>query len=58
MKPQSRDSYQPRDSGVHSNKWMRGADGSIVYGRDDGGEVDERSVIIVCSGREGSQESI
>lgn len=28
MKPHSRDSYQPKDRGDHSNKWTRIGDGS------------------------------
>ena len=74
MKPQSRDSYQPRDIGDHSNRWIRGGEGSIAEGRwrgiegvfgavrvgDDwlGVVVEARSVRMVCRGSEGSQESI
>lgn len=57
MNPQSRDSYQPRERGVHSNRWMRGGEGSMVGGRvADGG--DEMRVRMVWRGSDGSQESI
>lgn len=58
MKPQRRDSYQPRESGVHSNRWTRGGVGSRPGGISLGGEGDDRSVKMVCKGRVGSQESI
>lgn len=58
MKPHRSDSYQPSDSGVHSNRWIRGADGSIVRGSVGGGVEEERRVSVVCRGREGSQDSI
>ena len=58
MKPQSRDSYQPKERGVHSKRWIRGGEGSIVEGRVVGGDVDESRVRIVWSGKEGSQVSI
>ena len=58
MKPQSRDSYQPRESDVHSKRWVRGGLGSRPGGKYLGGEGDARSVRMVCNGRIGSQESI
>lgn len=57
----SRDSYQPRESGDHSKRWIRGGEGSMVVGKDFGGALLgalERSVRMVCSGRDGSHESI
>ena len=60
-KDHSSDSYQPRESGDHSKLWMRGGDGSMPWGRDGGGVVDGLAaiiVMIVCSGSEGSHESI
>ena len=58
MKPQSRDSYQPSESDVHSKRCTRGELGSKPGGNFFGGDGDERSVRMVCSGRVGSQESI
>ncbi len=58
MKPQSRDSYQPRESDVHSKRWIRGGLESKPGGSCLGGEGDERSVRTVCNGRVGSHESI
>ena len=58
MKPQSSDSYQPRESGVHSNRCTRGGLGSRSRGSSLSGGGDERSVRMVCKGRVGSQESI
>ena len=58
MKPHSSDSYQPRERGVHSKRWRRGGEGSMVWGSVDGGEGKERRVRIVWRGREGSQVSI
>lgn len=58
MKPQSKDSYQPRESDVHSKRWTRGGVGSRLGGNSSGGEGDDRSVRIVCKGSVGSQESI
>ena len=58
MKPQSKDSYQPRESDVHSKRWIRGGLGSNPGGNCLGGEGNERSVKMVCKGRVGSQESI
>lgn len=36
MKDQSRLSYQPRESGFHEKRWMRGGVGSIEEGRVGG----------------------
>ena len=58
MKPQSKDSYHPRLSGVHSKRWTLGGEGSIVEGRLFGGVEEERRVSTVWSGRVGSQLSI
>ena len=58
MKPHSRDSYHPRESGVHSKRWTRGGLGSRPGGNSFGGEGDDRIVSIVCNGSVGSQESI
>ena len=58
MKPQSRDSYQPRESDVHSKRWIRGGLESKPGGKCLGGDGGESSVNIVCKGRVGSQESI
>lgn len=58
MAPQRRDSYQPRESGVHSKEEMRGGEGSMGGGRDGGGVGVEISVRMVCRGRVGSQDSI
>ena len=58
MKPQSKDSYQPSESGVHSKRWTRGGLGSRPRGSSLGGEGNERIVRMVCKGRVGSQESI
>ena len=61
MKLQSKDSYQPRERGDHSKRWIRGGEGSMDEGSVLGGvvvSVLERRVSIVCKGREGSQESI
>ena len=57
MNPQSRDSYQPSERGVHSNRCMRGGEGSIIAGSLGDGAVEMR-VSMVWSEREGSQESI
>ena len=57
--PQSRDSYQPSDRGVHSKDEMRGEEGSMWGGRVGGGGVEvEISVRMVWRGRVGSQDSI
>ena len=58
MKPHSRDSYHPRESGVHSKRWTRGGLGSRPGGNCLGGEGHDRRVSIVCNGSVGSQESI
>lgn len=61
MKLQRRDSYQPRERGDHSKRWIRGGEGSMPEGRVLGGVsfgVLDRRVRIVWSGREGSHESI
>jgi hypothetical protein len=58
MAPQSRDSYHPSERGVHSKDEMRGGEGSICWGRDEGGVGVEMSVRMVCKGSVGSQESI
>ena len=61
MKLQRSDSYQPKERVDHSKRWIRGGEGSMPAGRILGGVsfgVLERSVRIVCRGREGSQESI
>ena len=58
MKPQSKDSYHPRESDVHSKRWVRGGLGSRPGGNCLGGEGVERRVRIVCKGKVGSQESI
>lgn len=58
MKPQRRDSYQPRESGVHSKRWTRGGVGSSPGGIERGGDEEESRVSMVCRGRVGSQESI
>ena len=60
MKLQSKDSYQPRESGDHSKRWMRAGDGSMEEGRFVGGvvvSVLERRVSIVWRGRVCSHES-
>ena len=58
MKPQSRDSYQPRESDVHSKRCIRGGLGSKPGGNCLGGDGNDKSVRMVCNGKVGSQESI
>ena len=58
MKPQSRDSYQPRESEVHSKRWILAGLGSRPGGNCLGGDENDKSVRIVCNGKVGSQESI
>ena len=60
MKLQSSDSYQPRERGDHSKRWIRGGDGSMEEGSSLGGvvvSVLERRVRMVWRGRECSHES-
>ncbi len=58
MKPHRRDSYQPRLSGDHSKKWVRGGVGSIVDGSFLGGDREESRLRMVWRGKLGSQLSI
>ena len=57
IKPQRRDSYQPRLMVVHSKECTRGGEASIASGRSGGGFEYDRRVRTVCRGRFGSQVS-